>query len=54
MLPAVLGAAEEGGLEFLVLPVNFVKQLLYFVFVFFFLSDSDTVPEKDCGVRKQS
>lgn len=36
MLPAVLWAAEEGGLVFLVVPVNFVKQRFYFMFVFFF------------------
>lgn len=42
MLPAVLWAAKEGGLVFLVLPMNFVKRLFYFISVFFFPSDPGT------------
>lgn len=40
-LPAISWVAKESWLVFLVLPMNFVKQPFYFIFVFSFPWDSD-------------
>lgn len=42
--PAISWAAKESSLVFLVLPMNFVKRLFYFIVAFFVPQDSDTSP----------